>query len=230
MTTQNSTSLGGKQSGKVLIVDTESMLCELLQFRFEKEGFQTTVMNDGKRALATDLSDYSLILVDLMDRPFNGLQFTEEVKNNPDTVGIPIIIMSAKASEDDIVDGLDAGADDYIAKPYSIKNVLARIAAVLRRCKPKPVSDIVCNRSTLVCTVDGKAIRLPRKEFELLALFLEHPGRIFTREELLDRIWPENTFIADRSIDVHITRLRGKIAPYGKNIITRSGYGYGWQD
>lgn len=215
---------------RILIVDDEEALRYGLQTYLDMEGYDTDSVSSAEEALLLNLSEYDLILLDIMMSGMSGTDMAKIMKQNPVTADIPVIFLTAKDSDNDMVSGLNIGADDYIAKPYSIKNVLARIAAVLRRCKPKPVSDIVCNRSTLVCTVDGKAIRLPRKEFELLALFLEHPGRIFTREELLDRIWPENTFIADRSIDVHITRLRGKIAPYGKNIITRSGYGYGWQD
>ena len=133
-----------------------------------------------------------------------------------------------------MVSGLNLGADDYIAKPYSIKNVLARIGAVLRRSDRRKGGaaggGVVCDRSSLRCTVDGVALHLPRKEFELLALLTEHPGRIFTREELLARIWPGGTVVVDRSVDVHITRLRGKIGRYSNHIVTRSGYGYGWDD
>ena len=170
------------------------------------------------------------MLLDIMMDGMSGTEMAEVLKNTPGTADIPIIFLTAKDSDDDMVSGLNLGADDYIVKPYSIKNVLARIAAVLRRTTPKRAHTINCDRETLICTVDGTTVRLPKKEFELLALFLENPGRIFTREELLDRIWPQHSVIADRSIDVHITRLRGKIAPYGKNIVNRSGYGYGWQD
>ena len=130
-----------------------------------------------------------------------------------------------------MVAGLRLGADDYIVKPFSIKNVIARIEAVLRRTAGRQRQPgVVCDRQMLVCTVDGNAVKLPKKEFEILALFLENPGRIFTREEVMQRVWPENVVVFDRSVDVHITRLRNKIVPYGKNIISRSGYGYGWQD
>ena len=213
MTTQNSTSLGGKQSGKVLIVDTESMLCELLQFRFEKEGFQTTVMNDGKRALATDLSDYSLILVDLMDRPFNGLQFTEEVKNNPDTVGIPIIIMSAKASEDDIVDGLDAGADDYIAKPFSSRELIARVRSVIRRRNMLNArrlanfirfNDLTLDMGAGAAFIDGMELSLSQTEFKLLAMFLRKRNHFFERAQIRQEIWNGDSDISDRAVDTGI--------------------------
>lgn len=215
---------------KILIVDDEEALRYGLKTYLELEGYEVDAACSAEEALSLDLKKYNLMLLDIMMDGMNGTEMAEVLKNNPGTADIPIIFLTAKDSDDDMVTGLNLGADDYIVKPYSIKNVLARIAAVLRRTTPKRAHSINCDRETLICTVDGTTVRLPKKEFELLALFLENPGRIFTREELLDRIWPQHSVIADRSIDVHITRLRGKIAPYGKNIVNRSGYGYGWQD
>lgn len=214
----------------ILIVDDEEALRTGLQVYLEFEGYEVDTANSAEEALTLDLKDYNLILLDIMMDGMSGVEMAEILKKRPDTSDIPIIFLTAKDSDDDMVSGLNLGADDYIAKPYSIKNVLARIAAVLRRTVPRKFQGINCDRATLICTVDGRQIKLPKKEFELLALFLENPGRIFTREEILNRIWPQQSVIIDRSIDVHITRLRSKIAPYGKNIVNRSGYGYGWQD
>lgn len=214
----------------ILIVDDEEALRSGLQAYLELEGYDVDTADSAEEALVLDLKKYNLILLDIMMDGMNGVEMAEILKKQPDTSGIPIIFLTARDSDEDMVSGLNLGADDYIAKPYSIKNVLARIAAVLRRTAPVKLQGIHCDRATLVCTVDGRQVKLPRKEFELLALFLENPGRIFTREEILDRIWPQHSIIIDRSIDVHITRLRGKISPYGKNIVNRSGYGYGWQD
>lgn len=214
----------------ILIVDDEKALRSGLQAYLELEDYVVDTATSAEEALILDLKKYNLILLDIMMDGMSGVEMAEILKNRPDTSDIPIIFLTAKDSDDDMVSGLNLGADDYIAKPYSIKNVLARIAAVLRRTVPRKFQGINCDRTTLVCTVDGSQIRLPKKEFELLALFLENPGRIFTREEILDRIWPQHSIIIDRSIDVHIARLRGNIAPYGKNIVNRSGYGYGWQD
>lgn len=214
----------------ILIVDDEEALRSGLQAYLELEGYDVDTADSAEEALVLDLKKYNLILLDIMMDGMNGVEMAEILKKQPDTSGIPIIFLTARDSDEDMVLGLNLGADDYIAKPYSIKNVLARIAAVLRRTAPMKFQGIHCDRATLVCTVDGSQVKLPRKEFELLALFLENPGRIFTREEILDRIWPQHSIIIDRSIDVHITRLRGKISPYGKNIVNRSGYGYGWQD
>lgn len=215
---------------RILIVDDEEALRAGLQTYLSLEGYEVDTAISAEEALTLDLGRFNLILLDIMMDGMSGVEMAEILKKRPDTADIPIIFLTAKDSDDDMVAGLNLGADDYIAKPYSIKNVLARIAAVLRRTAPRKFQGINCDRATLVCTVDGSQIRLPRKEFELLALFLENPGRIFTRDELIDRIWPQQSVIIDRSIDVHITRLRGKIAPYGKNIVNRSGYGYGWQD
>lgn len=181
--------------------------------------------------MAMDLSDFDLILLDIMMDGMNGIDFAKIIRSRQETADVPIIFLTAKDSEDDMITGLDIGADDYIAKPYSLRNVKARIEAVLRRTGIKGFCNgVKCDRDTLVCTVDNKEVRLPRKEFEILALMLENKGRIFSREELLDRIWPEKTIVTDRSVDVHVTRLRSKISPYGRNIVSRSGYGYGWQD
>lgn len=215
---------------KILIVDDEETLRAGLQTYLELEGYEVETASSAEEALNLDLTEFNLILLDVMMDGMSGVEMAEILKKQSSTSDISIIFLTAKDSVDDMVSGLNLGADDYIAKPYSIKNVLARIAAVLRRTGARRPVGIRCDRSTLVCSVDGKAVKLPKKEFELLALFLENPGRIFSREELLDRIWPQDSVVVDRAIDVHITRLRGKIAPYGKNIINRSGYGYGWQD
>lgn len=237
MTTQDSTTLGGKQPGKVLIVDTESMLCELLQFRFEKEGFQTTVMKDGELALKTDLSEYSLILVDLMNQPFDGLKFTTAVKRNPDTVGTPIIIMSAKASEDDIVDGLDSGADDYISKPFSSRELIARVRSVIRRrnmlnarrlANVVRYNDLTLDMGAGTAFIDGMELSLSQTEFKLLAMFLRRRNHFFERAQIRQEIWDGDADISDRAVDTGISRLRKKLCDYGRNLINRKGFGYGF--
>lgn len=220
----------GKNRYHILIVDDEETLRTALQTYLELEGFATDTSSSAEEAMKLDLSNYDLLLLDIMMEDMSGTDLAEKLKSDPSTADIPIIFLTAKDSDDDMVSGLNLGADDYIAKPYSAKNLLARIKAVLRRAKPETAHGIICNRQSLDCMIDGRKIKLPRKEFELLTLLTENPGRIFTREEIMEKIWPEQVVIVDRSIDVHITRLRGKIAPYSKHIVTRSGYGYGWQD
>ncbi len=216
---------------RILVVDDEETLREGLKTYLEFEGYSVTAFASGEEVLQSDLSGIDLILLDIMMGGMSGMELAQILAQDVKTSDIPIIFLTAKDSEEDMVTGLNLGADDYIVKPYSIRNVIARIEAVLRRSsKRKHSSGISCDRNSLVCMVDGNALKLPRKEFEILALLLENKDRIFTREELLQRIWPEKTIVTDRSVDVHITRLRGKISPYGKNIISRSGYGYGWNE
>lgn len=217
-------------SQKILIVDDEEALRAGLQAYLELEGYDVHSASSAEEAMGMDLKSYDLFLLDIMMDGMSGTEMASLLKNDPDTSETPIIFLTARDADDEMVAGLNLGADDYIAKPYYIKNVVARIGAVLRRYRLMRKNGVSCDRKTLVCSVDGNPVSLPRKEFEILALMLENPGRIFTREELLDRIWPQNTVVVDRSVDVHITRLRSKIAPYGRNIVSRSGYGYGWQD
>ncbi|MCH5329165.1 MAG: response regulator transcription factor [Coprobacter sp.] len=220
-----------KSEMRLLVVDDEETLREGLRTYLEQEGYRVDSAASAEEALGFGLAGYDLILLDIMMDGMSGTELAARLKGVPETAGIPIIFLSARDRDDDMVEGLWLGADDYIVKPFSVKNVMARIAAVLRRTAGrKRECGIVCDRQRLSCTVDGKGVKLPRKEFEILALFLENRGRIFTREEVMRRVWPESVVVSDRSVDVHITRLRNKIAPYGKKIISRSGYGYGWQD
>lgn len=215
-----------------MIVDDEETLCEALRTYAVLEGYDADTALSAEEALLLDLENYDLLLLDIMMYRMSGTELAVRLKSNPRTAHIPIIFLTAKDNEEDMVSGLKIGADDYIVKPYSVKNVMARIEAVLRRTHMHRQATVCveCNRETLACTVDGNLVRLPRKEFEILALMLENPGRIFSREEIMQRIWPDRVVVADRSVDVHITRLRGKITPYGRHIVSRSGYGYGWQD
>ncbi len=222
------------KKARILVVDDEEALREGLGMYLEYEGYEVDTASGSAEALARDLSRYDLILLDIMMDGMDGLELASVLKGNPATAGIPVIFLTARDSDDDVLKGLKLGADDYIAKPYSAKVVVARIEAVLRRAGKhrEPISGrgVVCDRRSMTCLVDGQPVRLARKEFEILALMLDHPSRVFSREELLGKIWPEKVVVVDRAVDVHITRLRGKIAPYGSHIVTRSGYGYGWQD
>lgn len=226
-----------EQSGKILIVDTESMMGELLQFRFEKEGFVATVVNDGRKALGLDLASFTLILVDLMDCDFNGLQFTDAVKHNPDTVGVPVIIMSAKASEDNIVDGLEAGADDYVAKPFSTRELMARVRSVIRRRRMLNArrlanvlryQDLTLDMGAGTAFIDGMELSLSHTEFKLLAMFLRRRNHFFDRAQIRAEIWDNDSAISDRAVDTGISRLRKKIYDYGRNLVNRKGFGYGF--
>lgn len=218
---------------RILVIDDEEGIREGLCEYLELEGYSAASAASAEEAMAMGPASFDLLLLDVMMDGIGGLELLRRLRASADTERLPVILLTARDAEADMVDGLRLGADDYISKPFSMKNVLARIEAVLRRSSPtRPApkaGGIVCDRATLACRVDGREIRMPRKEFEILALLLDHPGRIFSRDELMARIWPENVVVVERSVDVHIARIRSKIAPYGKHIVSRSGYGYGWQ-
>lgn len=206
---------------KILVVDDEETLCEALQFNLEIEGYAVDVAYSAEQALEMPLTSYSLILLDVMMGKMSGFKFAQLLKANPATADIPIIFCTAKDCEDDMVAGLNIGADDYITKPYSIRNVLARVRSVLRRSARGGRScdngSVVCYKELQLglqlkqCFINGQMVKLPRKEFEILAALLGSPGKVFTREELLSRIWEDDVIVGDRTIDVNITRLRQKI-------------------
>lgn len=224
---------------RILIVDDEETICEVLRFNLEAEGYEAEVAYSAEDVLAMNISRFDLILLDIMMDGISGTQLAGILKRNPVTAKIPIIFCTAKDAEDDMVNGLDMGADDYIVKPYSLRNIMARIRSVLRRTDQalSSASDteerieycgLVVLPKQKMCMVDGNDVKLPKKEFEILCELMGHPGKIYSRDELLQKIWPDEVVVLDRVVDVNITRIRQKIGRYGKNIITRSGYGYGF--
>lgn len=226
---------------RILIVDDEETLCEALRFNLEVEGYRVDTANSAEQVLAMDVSGYDLLLLDIMMGEISGIQLAKILKANPATAAIPIIFCTAKDTEDDMVSGLELGADDYIMKPYSLRNVLARVKTVLRRARPSANSTRYSEEavsfqglhimpSKKVCLVDGEEVKLPKKEFEILLKLVRNIGRIFTREEILKEIWPEEVVVLDRVVDVNVTRIRQKIGRYGKHLKSRSGYGYGFME
>lgn len=221
---------------RILVVDDEDTLCEGLKFYLEGEGYEVDTALSAEAALTCDLTAYDLFILDIMMGDISGIQLARILKSNPATAPIPVIFCTARDSEDDMVSGLDLGADDYIMKPYSLRAVAARVRTVLRRVTANTAAATVDDRieykglcvipARKLCIVDGAEVRMPRKEFEILVKLLSNRGKIFSREALLKEIWPEEVVVIDRVVDVNITRIRSKIAPYGKNIVTRSGYGY----
>ncbi len=226
---------------KLLVVDDEETLCELLSFNLKAEGFQVDVAYSAEEALRKDIADYSLIVLDVMMDEMSGFEMARQLRAEPKTAGVPIIFCTAKGAEDDMVAGLELGGDDYIVKPFSFRNLLARIHSVLRRVDHNnqitkeeeegvlTFEGISIDRQLKLVTVDGVVLTLPRKEYEILILLMEHPGVIFSRSEILQRVWDDEVIVLDRTVDVNITRLRRKLGKYGSHIITRSGYGYGLQ-
>lgn len=225
---------------KILVVDDEETLCEALRFNLEEAGYDVDVAYSAEEALTLPLAGYSLILLDIMMGDISGTQLASILKKRDDTARIPIIFCTARDSEEDMIRGLDLGADDYIAKPYSVNAVLARIRTVLRRANPPAVAaaepenisfeGLSLSLDTKTCAVDGTPVKLPRKEFEILRHLMSHHGKVFSREELLKNIWPDEVVVLERVIDVNITRLRSKLGPYGRHIVTRAGYGYGFME
>lgn len=228
-------------SQKILIVDDEETLCEALKFNLEAEGYEADTAYSAEQALTMDVSGYDLLLLDIMMGEISGIQLAKILKANSATAEIPIIFCTAKDTEDDMIEGLELGADDYIAKPYSLRNVLARVKTVLRRTgsmsRNAGQSEEAITFQGLhiipakkVCVVDGVEVKMPKKEFEILQKLMSNIGIIFSREELLKEIWPDEVVVLDRVVDVNITRIRKKIGQYGKLIKARSGYGYGFME
>lgn len=224
---------------RILVVDDEEDLCEILQFNLETEGYQVDVANSAEEALKKNITDYNLLLLDVMMGEMSGFKMARALRENPATASTPIIFLTAKDSETDRLTGFNIGADDYISKPFSIREVLARVKAVIRRVENKKTVVAVeqLTYETLVMflgnkkvLLDGVEIPFTKKEYEILRLFLENKNRVFSRDEMLTRVWSDEVIVLDRTIDVNITRLRKKIGPYGKNIVTRLGYGYCFEE
>ena len=228
---------------RILIVDDEETLCEVLKLNLENEGYDVDIAFSAEQALTLDLKSYSLILLDIMMGEISGIKMAKMMKADVTTADIPIIFCTARDSEDDMIMGLNIGADDYIMKPYTVRNVIARVKSVLRRtaghkgnatATEKPnmlqVEGLQLDMEFKRCMVDGAEVKLARKEFELLAYLISHRGKILSREQILSRVWSDEVVVLDRTIDVNITRLRSKIGTYGSYIVTRSGFGYGFRD
>ena len=219
---------------RILVVDDEEDLCEILKFNLETEGYEVDTANSAEEALKKDLSVYNLLMLDVMMGEISGFKMANIIRKDDNKAKIPIIFLTAKDTENDRLTGFNLGADDYISKPFSIREVIARVKAVLRR----TATDNNTNQETLSfdqllvnipqkkVTIKGEEITLTKKEFEILKLLLGNQGHVFSREEILSRVWSDEVYVLDRTIDVNITRLRKKIGEYGKNIVTRLGYVY----
>ncbi len=244
---------------RILIVDDEEDICMILSYSLQKAGYETLVAHSAEEALGILLPDspiasspIDLILLDIMMGEMSGLEMAEKLRlspnsliasspNSPQGASIPIIFLTALSDEDTVLQGFKLGADDYISKPFRIAEVLARVAAVLRRTaeqgtknqEQRPISNdcivfegIVVNKADMSLMVDGENVKTTRKEIELLCYLLTHRGQILSRDHLLNNVWDSNGYVLERTVDVHITHLRRKLGQYGKRIITKSGYGY----
>ena len=221
---------------RILVVDDEMDICEILKFNLENNGYVVDVANSGKEALDMPLAGYSLLLLDVMMDDMSGFALAARIRQDAAFARIPIIFITAKTSENDVLTGFNVGADDYICKPFRISEVLARVKAVIRRNAKRVVAEVSnsnitfngleLNVETKRAYVDGVDISLTKKEFEVLCMLMGRPGRVYSREEILARVWPDDVNVLERSIDVNMARLRKKLGEYANNVVSRSGYGY----
>lgn len=227
---------------RILVVDDEESLCEILKFNLEREGYVVATALSAEEALMLDIKTFDLLILDIMMEELSGLGLARILRKRPDTAEIPIIFCTALDSEADKIKGLDIGADDYISKPFSVAEVMARVRSVLRRTRRLQQQDTATDHSEVItyeglvvnnldksCRVDGNEVALTRKEFDILVLLLSARGKILSREEIMKYVWSDEVIVLDRTIDVNITRLRKKLGAYGNNIVTRTGYGYGFK-
>ena len=219
----------------ILVVDDETDLTEILKFNLETEGYNVTTAASAEEALTLNIASYNLLLLDVMMGGMSGFALARKLKENPETAHVPIIFLTARDTENDTVTGFNLGADDYISKPFSIREVMVRVRAVLRRtttdsaaAEPHVLSyqgiELILDKKTV--NIDGEDVPFTKTEFELLHLLIGERGRVFSRQELIDRVWPRDVMVLDRTVDVNITRLRKKIGRFSKCIVTRLGFGY----
>ena len=224
-----------KQNQRILVVDDEQDLLEILKFNLETEGYEVATASSAEEALQMDIASFSLLLLDVMMGGMSGFAMARKLKEKPTTANMPIIFLTARDTENDTVTGFNLGADDYISKPFSLREVMVRVRAVLRRTatsadegEPQVLSyqGIIMNLDKKTVSIEGEDVPFTKTEFELLNLLLSERGRVFSRQELIERIWPKDVLVLDRTVDVNITRLRKKIGPFAKCIVTRLGFGY----
>ncbi len=221
---------------RILVVDDEMDICEILKFNLENNGYMVDTANSGEEALALPLDSYDLFLLDVMMDDMSGFSLATHIRKLQGCATTPIIFITAKTGENDVLTGFNLGADDYICKPFRVSEVLVRVKAVLRRnanVQPEVVpsdnivfGELVLNPETKRTYIAGVDIALTKKEFEVLYMLMRKPGRVYSRDEILARVWPDDVNVLARSIDVNMARLRKKLGVYANNIVSRSGYGY----
>jgi two-component system, OmpR family, alkaline phosphatase synthesis response regulator PhoP len=218
---------------KILIVDDEEDLCEILQYNLNNEGFDTDIAHSSEEALEKPINEFDLVLLDIMMGQISGFKLADKIRKEMKS-NIPIIFLTAKDTENDLLTGFSLGADDYIAKPFSVNELTARVKAVMKRAHqdkitPDPVIkfrdfDLDTIRKRLI--INDTTVELTKKEYEILKVLLDSQGKVFSREDLLDLVWSKDVIVTERTIDVNITRLRTKLGPFGHCIRNKTGYGY----
>lgn len=219
---------------RILIVDDEPDLCDILCYNLRTANYEADSVMSAEEALQRDIASYDLLLLDVMMGGISGFDLAAKLKRQPPTAHLPIIFLTARDTESDLLTGFDLGADDYIAKPFSVKEVIARVKAVLSRSHsthdtpPETLSyqGLSMTLADKTVSIDGEPVTLTKTEFELLQLFLAHRGRVFSRQEVMNLVWPKDVIVTDRTVDVNVTRLRKKIGRYAAHIVSRQGYGY----
>ena len=223
-----------KKKFKLLLVDDEEDLREILTFNLAGEGYQVSTAANAEEALKMPLEEYHLLILDVMMPGMSGFKLAEVIRRDK-KLTTPIIFLTAKDTENDLLTGFNIGADDYMAKPFSIKELQARVQAILMRSlqggldfeeSQIEIGTLLIDLDAKQVFVDGEPIDLTKKELEILILLARDPSKVFSREEILDRVWREDVFVMERTIDVHITRIRKKLRGSGIKIINRSGFGY----
>lgn len=225
---------------KILVVDDEQDLCEILRFNLESEGYEVDTANSAEEGLSILSPNHVLILLDVMMEDMSGFQMANKIRKELNSE-VPIIFLTAKDTENDMLTGFNVGADDYITKPFSLKTVLARIKAVLKRTSKAidAANDSIeifthngleINFETKKTFLNGQEVSLTKKEFMILRMLVKSPKRFFTREQILSQVWDDDTYVTERSVDVHIARLRKKIGNVGECIINRTGFGYSFDN
>jgi two-component system, OmpR family, alkaline phosphatase synthesis response regulator PhoP len=221
----------------ILVVDDESDILEMLRYNLQREGFAVQTARDGKSALEEVRKKPNLILLDIMMPEMDGWEVCKRLKADRQTAGIPVLFLTAKGTEIDEVVGLELGAEDYIVKPVSVRRLIARVKAVLRRheemeTRPASVEEVIrlesmaINVPNYTVAIGTREIELARKEFETLVYLARHRGRVISRESLLNVVWGENVHVVDRTVDVHISKIREKLGTEGDIIETVKGVGY----
>ena len=227
---------------RILVVDDERDLCEIMLFNLHEAGYQAEAAYSAEEALQqivncklSNSKSFDLLLLDVMMPGMSGYELAEHLKEDEQTQHIPIIFLTAKDTEDDTLRGFSLGADDYVTKPFSVREVTARVKAVLSRGRGKTSWQVVFEGLTInidkkSVTIDDEPISLTRTEYDILLLLLSHRGQVFSRKQLLDKVWPQDVIVTERTVDVNIARLRKKLGRYTPHLVSRTGFGYSFEE
>lgn len=224
---------------RVLVVDDEEDLCEIMKFNLCAAGYHAETASSAEEALERGVEGFDLLLLDVMMGGMSGFALARKLRENPSTARIPVIFVTAKDTENDMATGFGLGADDYISKPFSVREMMMRVRAVLRRTSNAAAAGhagmleyggLVLDACRKTVCVDGREVAFTKTEFEILRLLLSERGRVFSRQQLIDRIWRKDVIVLDRTVDVNMTRVRKKIGRFSRCIVTRQGFGYIFED